>query len=130
MGEQLYGYSPAEHEYSVKVPEITTGEAELVIYLSAHGGGTVGEEYRANGWDYLVTEAGRPVLEGSDLRSGDGRAAGHAEMARTLASFLASDGESFAYHPGRAELTAHYSAEEAAWLAANHERLSSFAGED
>src|SRR6185503_869841 len=89
MGQQIYGYGPAEHEYSVTVPELTAGDPVIVIYLSAHGGGTVGEAYANNGWDYLVTSDGRPVIEGSDLRSAPARASGHAEMARALASFLA-----------------------------------------
>ena len=129
MGKQIYGYSPAEHEYSVSVPKTSwrgIGSDEVTIYVSAHGGGTVGEEYAGNGWDYLVTSDGRPVLEGSDLRSAEGRAAGHAEMVRTLASFLSAAGESMA-HSDTSEYASEYTADEAEWLAAEYERLGLFA---
>ena len=125
-GQQIYGYGPAEHEYAVTVPEVTADDPVIVIYLSAHGGGTVGEEYAGNGWDYLVTSDGRPVIEGSDLRSAPARAAGHAEMARSLGGFLAAAGESLAYSADRSEYAAEYTAEQAQWLAAEHERLSLF----
>lgn len=129
MGETIYGYSPDEHEYSADVPQLTVGDPPLRIYISAHGGGTVGESYAHNGWDYLVTEDGRTVLEGSDIRSGLG--ATHGDMARSLAVFLSAAGESFHYHEHvsrdgwqQSEHASGYTPGEAAWLEANYERLS------
>jgi hypothetical protein len=129
MGSQLYGYSPEEHEYGVKVPGLYGGDGEVTIYISAHGGGTVGESYAANGWDYLVTSDGVTVLEGSDIRSAPARAAGHAEMARTLATFLSAAGESLAHGGSESEYAGEYSADESAWLEAEYERLGSFAAD-
>jgi hypothetical protein len=132
MGKQLYGYSRDEHEYEVSIPQIMTDDGPLIICMSAHGGGTVGKSYAGNGWDYAVyDEDGFPVIEGSDLRSPAGRPAGHAEMARALASFLSDYGESFAlagFTIGDGD-TPEYSPDEAEWLAANYERLGSFASE-
>jgi hypothetical protein len=135
MGDQLYGYTPAEHEYSVAVPELCDGDSSLAIYVSAHGGGTVGEEYADNGWDYLVTVDGETMLEGSDIRSG-GMPASHASVARTLASFLSAAGESLHSHEhyvrdeyGASEYAGDYTPEQAEWLAAEHERLGMFATE-
>jgi len=135
-GQQIYGYDASEHEYAVEVPPIMAGAGEISLYLSAHGGGTVGKAYAGNGWDYLVVADGRTVLEGSDLRSPQGRPAGHAEMARALASFLSAAGESFALrgeaseYAGDSSREAEYSAAEAEWLAAEYERLGMFAAED
>ena len=135
MGTQIYGYSPGEHEYSVGIPAMVAGDAAMTIYISAHGGGTVGKAYAGNGWDYLVTRNGATVLEGSDIRSG-GMGAGHAEMARTLAGFLSAVGESFWSHEhmtrdgySASEYGSEYTAEEAEFLAAEHERLGAFAAD-
>jgi hypothetical protein len=122
----LYGYSTSGHEYSVSVPALCRGDSEIIIYLSAHGGGTVGESYAGNGWDYLVTDDGRVILTGSDLRSAPARAASHAQMARSLASFLSAAGESLALY-GDDPAEPDYSPGQAQWLAANYERLSLFA---
>jgi len=130
MGQQIYGYTPAEHEFSVTVPQLMTGDPELIIYMSAHGGGTVGETYAGNGWDYMVTESGRTVLEGSDIRSAEGRPAGHAEMCVALCSFLGAAGESFRHSAGESEYATDYSAEEAEWLSANCERLGLYAQDE
>lgn len=134
MGTTLYGYTTDEREYSVSVPEIMTGDTEVRIYLSAHGGGTVGESYAGNGWDYLVTDDGVTVIEGSDLRSPEGRPADHAEMAQSLASFLSAAGEHFAYRHSQCGSSScdywdDYSDDEADWLAANYERLGLFSPE-
>lgn len=126
MGTQAYGYGPAEHEYHVNVPQLYRDDPTVTLYLSAHGGGTVGEAYAGNGWDYLVTENGNTILEGSDLRSAPGRAAGHAEMAETLAHFLGAAGESLSMSGDRSEYASEYSETGREWLAANHERLSLF----
>jgi hypothetical protein len=123
VGQQIYGYGPGEHEYSVTVPPMMAGDGEITVYVSAHGGGTVGEAYADNGWDYLVTAGGRTVLEGSDIRSPAGRAAGHEETARSVASFLSAAGESLA-HGGEAS---EYTPEEVAWLISEYERLGLFA---
>lgn len=139
MGTQLYDYTRTEHEYSVNVPQLMVNDPELVIYMSAHGGGTVGESYAGNGWDYAVYEVCEGtcrcyelILEGSDLRSPAGRPAGHAEMAEALASFLSAAGEHFSYgHArychGECDYAGEYSPDEQEWLAANYERLSLFA---
>lgn len=127
MGEQLYGYGPGEHEYSVTVPALSTGDTELTIYVSAHGGGTVGEAYAGNGWDYLVMSDGARMVEGSDIRSAPGRAAGHAEMARTLANFLSAAGESLYASGDESEYAAEYDEVERAFLVAEYERLGAFA---
>lgn len=135
MGTQLYGYTADEHEFSVNVPQLSSDDPELVIYVSAHGGGTVGESYANNGWDYMITEAGETILQGSDIRS-NGTPATHAGMAVTLASFLSAYGESFHSHEHyqrdgwqASEFADSYTAEEAEWLAANYERLSMFSAD-
>jgi hypothetical protein len=132
MSKQIYGYGPAEHEYSVSVPATSwrgVASDDVMIYVSAHGGGTVGEAYAGNGWDYLVTVDGRIMLEGSDIRSAPGRAAGHAQMARTLAAFLAAAGESLSYRDSDSEYAGEYAPEQAEWLAAEYERLGAFASD-
>lgn len=142
MGTQLYGYTRNEHEYSVNVPQIMTDDSELTIYISAHGGGTVGQAYAGNGWDYAVYDSCNGenncachtlILEGSDIRSPAGRPAGHAETARSLASFLSAAGESFASYPAYGRSDSMYADDydeiEREWLAANYERLSMFADE-
>ena len=82
----------ADHEYSVTVASLyVTGDPDIMIYMSAHGGGTVGEAYAHNGWAYAVTVSGNEIYAGDDLRSG-ATPATHEAMARTLASFLAAAG--------------------------------------
>lgn len=127
MGPQLYGYLREDHEYVTEVPELSAGDGELIICLSAHGGGTVGQAYAGNGWDYLVIAGGITVLEGSDLRSAEGRPAGHAEMARSLCSFLSAAGESLAYRGDRSDYAAEYGEHARQWLISQHERLALFA---
>jgi hypothetical protein len=136
MGTQLYGYTATEHEYSVTVPQLSTDDPEMIIYMSAHGGGTVGESYAGNGWDYMITEAGEVILQGSDIRSAEGMAAGHAAMAVSLAGFLSAYGESFHSHEHyqrdgwrESEYADGHTEQEAQWLAANYERLSMFSAE-
>jgi len=99
MGDQLYNYTRDQHEYHIEVPPVMTGDEALEICVSAHGGGTVGKAYAGNGWDYAVYHDGLLVIEGSDIRSPEGRPAGHAETARSLASFLSAAGEHAALYP-------------------------------
>ena len=136
MGTQLYGYTKDEHEYSVTVPQLSTDDPELIIYMSAHGGGTVGKSYAGNGWDYMITESGETILEGSDIRSPAGRPAGHAEMAASLADFLSAYGDSFHSHEHNrrdgwqaSEFADGYTEQEAEWMAANYERLGMFSAD-
>ena len=132
MGSQLYGYTTDEHEFSIVVPKMYERDSDMVIYISAHGGGTVGESYSDTGWDYMVTDNGLTVLEGQDLRSG-GTPGSHEGMAATLASFLSATGESFQYHENvnrdrsQSDYADDYTVSEAEWLMANHERLGLFA---
>jgi hypothetical protein len=129
----LYGYSLDEHEFSVEVPgQYAEGsgaaEPKVTIAISAHGGGTVGEAYAGNGWDYLVAADGVPVISGQDLRSAPGKAAGHAEMARSLAVFLSADAETLSRRPAdRGSEGPDYSADAESFLIAEGERFSSFA---
>ncbi len=131
MGTQLYGYSRTEHEYQVLVPKTMSDDGWITIYLSAHGGGTIGKSYAGNGWDYAVYDGDSLVIEGSDIRSPEGRPAGHAETARSLCSFLSYYGEGFSYGD-RSELdyADEYTEPGQEWLAANHERLAMFASEE
>jgi hypothetical protein len=48
------GYALSEYEYSVTVPKMfmePSSEPEIVIAISARGGGTVGKSYEQNHWD-------------------------------------------------------------------------------
>jgi hypothetical protein len=87
----LLGYTLAEHEYKVTVPMLNrppSDEPALIIAISAHGGGTVGQSYAHNGWDYAVYADGTEIANGDDLTSGAPKT--HAEMARELAGFLSA----------------------------------------
>lgn len=162
MGNTLYGYTLAESEYQETVPtlygpairhEIVTsslgsqrycatcghggcedGEPEVIIAISAHGGGTVGESYADNGWDYSVYVNGAELISGCDLRSG-GMPKTHAETARTLAAFLAHDGETlYSRSLGRrvapdTEPTATYAEDAAEFLISEYERLGLFSAD-
>jgi hypothetical protein len=134
MGDTLYGYTLAEHDYSVAVPcmyRAPSDEPTVIIAISAHGGGTVGESYSDNGWDYSVYADGTEIIAGSDLRSG-GMPATHEAMARTLAAFLSADAESLAYvarngyceDAGRLDV---YGDDARAFLETEGERLGLFA---
>lgn len=117
-------------EYNVLVPmqyRAPSGEPMIVIGISAHGGGTVGEAYADNGWDYSVTVDGEQMITGSDLRS-NGTPGTHHGMAKVLASFLANDGEILHDKNGvlNEELSAHYSPEQMAFLIDAYERFSMF----
>lgn len=125
MGNTLYGYSLAEHEYTVTVPKMYAGmpnEPTVVIAVSAHGGGTVGESYASNGWDYAVYVDGREVISGDDITSPYGRGSTHAEVAVTLAAFLSADAESLRYREA-AEVSGDYDADAVAFLQSEGERL-------
>ena len=132
-GTTLYGYTLAGHEYSVTVPRMYTGDSEptVIIAISAHGGGTPGESYRDNGWDYAVYSDGTEIIAGGDLRS-NGTPGTHAGMARVLCSFLAADAETLrcAGPGGTSEGPAcEYSADVQAFLISEGERLGMFAVE-
>jgi hypothetical protein len=127
------------HEYTVTVPRMYVNapdEPEIIVAISAHGGGTVGESYANNGWDYAVHVNGRELISGSDLRSAamltaDSDQGTHAAMARTLCAFLASDGETLAHsrYPDAPELSGEYDQDAGEFLAAEHERLGAFASD-
>ena len=92
-----------DHEYHVDVPSMyvePNDDPAITIYVSAHGGGTVGQAYAHNGWTYSVTVDGSEIITGDDLRTG-ATPATHAGMAATLANFLAAAGESLSYHDQR-----------------------------
>lgn len=119
----------AEHEYTVIVSKVYVNapdEPAVVIGISAHGGGTVGESYADNGWSYAVYVDGRELIVGSDLHSG-AMGATHAEMARTLCAFLSADGES-EYRESR-ESPVYVSTEAGEFLIAEYERLGVFASD-
>jgi hypothetical protein len=129
----LYGYTLAEHEYQTTLPVIGSDDQPVVIAISAHGGGTAGESYADNGWDYVVYADGSEIISGQDLRSG-GMGATHAEMARVLCSFLSADAESLNYmvrgfhceDAGRLDVYDDVARE---FLSAEGERLGLFASE-
>lgn len=127
------------YEYSVVIPSMyvtPNDDPEIIIWISAAGGGTVGESYAGNDWHYGVTFNDAMLIKGSDIRS-NATPASHADMARTLAGFLSADGESFWSHDHitrdgseNSEHGGRYSARVREILAAEHERLSSFAAGD
>jgi hypothetical protein len=121
-GDTLYGYTEDEHEYTVAVPKMyaepSPHEPDITIAVSAHGGGTVGKSYANNGWDYAVYANGVKVISGQDLRSAPAKETTHAEIARSLCSFLASDIENG---------TGEYDATAREFLEAEDERLVMFA---
>jgi hypothetical protein len=123
----LYGYTLAEHEYKVTVPMLNrppSDEPTLIIAISAHGGGTVGQSYSRNAWDYAVYANGTEVISGgnADHELWSGSPSTHADMARTLAGFLSAHAES----PGK---LAEYDDDARAMLTAETtaDRLSLFA---
>lgn len=120
-----------EYEYSVTVPSLWAApndDQDIVIRISAHGGGTVGESYAHNGWTYAVEVDEVTVITGDDLRS-NARAGSHAGMARTLASFLSAAGESLCLSGNRSEYASEYSDEARGMLENEYERFSMFADE-
>jgi hypothetical protein len=112
-------------EYEVTVPERYPGDPEIVIAISAMGGGTVGKTYRDNRWEYAVKVNGDVLITGDDLRSG-GMASGHAWMARTLAIFLSAAGESLRYSGDSSDYAGEYTGKVREFLEAEYERLSLF----
>lgn len=119
-----------DHEYTVIVPPLSDDDVPVMIGISAAGGGTVGQSYADNRWDYAVYADGEMVISGQNLRSGR-MGATHAEMARTLCSFLSADGETLA-HPGddAPELTDTYRMHARTFLASEYERLGLFADDE
>lgn len=117
-----------DYEYSMDVPELTRGDDTLTIHMNAVGGGTVGEAYAHNGWEYAVTFNGDEVITGSDLRS-NATPGTHASMARTLAGFLSAAGESFSHSGDRSEYADEYMGSARDFLESEHERLSLFSAD-
>lgn len=113
----------AEVEYQVDVPPeySRSAEAAIRIGMSAVGGGTVGEAYAGNGWIWGVWENGRLILSAADLRSPAASAATHAEMVRTLCSFLAHDGDVIA--SGGTVEGESYTPAQREFLGRNNERI-------
>lgn len=134
--------APPEHhyagiyEYSVDVPSMyvtPNDDPAITIYVSAAGGGTVGEEYAHNDWYYAITVNGREFITGEDIRT-NATPGSHASIARTLASVLSAYGESFHYHDHmrrdgseNSEYAHDYTQEQRDFLSAEYERFSSFA---
>ena len=61
----------SDYEYSVAVPSMYAApndDPNITIRISAHGGGTVGEEYAGNGWSYSIEVNGSDLITGDDLR--------------------------------------------------------------
>jgi hypothetical protein len=120
-----------DFEYSVAVPSMyraPNDDPNIIIRISAHGGGTVGRAYAHNGWTYSVEVAGAELITGDDIRS-NATPATHAGMARTLANFLAAAGESLHYHDQRgseSEYAETYDRPAQNFLTAEYERLSAF----
>lgn len=139
MVEDKFKYYDAEVEFGFKVPSLyfmpPKGERAIRVGISAVGGGTVGKSYASQTWIWGVWSNGRLVASGDDLRSGAGGAT-HEEMARTLCTFLAHDGEEAAGYGSRdiAQSAAEFEGAEigalaygvAAWnmLVADHERFA------
>jgi hypothetical protein len=120
-----------DYEYSVFVPSLYVApndDPNIIIRISAHGGGTVGEAYAHNGWTYSVEVAGTEVITGDDIRS-NATPATHAGMARTLAGFLSAAGESLRYSGDRSEYAAEYSGSAREFLGSEYERLAMFSDE-
>lgn len=118
-----------QYEYRVKVPSMycaPSDEPSITINISAFGGGTVGESYADNRWSYLVTATDAIRISGDDLRSG-GTGATHAQMARTLASFLSAAGESLRWSGDDSEYAKEYTGRVREFLESEYERLGMFA---
>lgn len=104
-------------EYTIDVPELISGDPKVTIEISAVGGGTVGQFYAGNRWEYAVRCDGEVVITGDDLHSAPALASTHAEMAVVLAGFLGAFAES------KSEL-AEMCWQARAFLEAEGERLS------
>jgi hypothetical protein len=115
------------HEYAVEVPRQYTGDTEprIMIGISASGGGTVGDAYANNGWQYTVMVSGEAIITGDDIRSG-GIPATHARMAESLCNFLSAAGESLYHRDGESEYSDEYSDEQRAFLTDAYERFTMF----
>jgi hypothetical protein len=113
----------------IDVPELyVTGDPPIKIGIAAHGGGTVGRAYGNNGWDYVVTVDGEPIIEGSDLRSG--MPATHEDMAKTLCVFLCAAGESLKYNNAMSEYASEYDEQQRLFLIDQYERFSIYGIEE
>lgn len=89
----LYFDGPQDHEYSVTVPKMYVdeiSEPEIIIHVSAVGGGTVGNSYAGN-WAYSVTIDGEETMHGDSLRTPTPHT--HDQAARILADYLANPEE-------------------------------------
>jgi hypothetical protein len=129
--------TPPEHnyagiyEYSATVPSMyiePNDDPLIIIWISAAGGGTVGEAYAHNTWYYSVTVNGAEIITGDDLHT-NATPAAHEEMARTLAGFLSAAGESLHHADQRgteSEYTGTYDRPAQDFLTAEYERLNMF----
>lgn len=117
-------------EYTVEVPLQYAREPEwetpLTIGLSVLGGGTVGVEYPHAGWVWGLWSGEELILSATDLKS-NAIGATHEVMARSLGTFLASDGETM-YHGGEVEF-ASFTSRQREILEGEYERLAAFAYE-
>jgi hypothetical protein len=87
-----------EIEYTVEVPRQDQQDPVVTIGISAIGGGTVGRAYADQEWKWQVRYDGKVVASDDNLRSG--YPATHAQMAVTLAAFLATDAETISNDTG------------------------------
>jgi len=139
MATDYFGAYRTESEYEIEIPTQYGGntiepEAQIIIKMAAVGGGTIREAYADNDWLYGVYVDGDLLISGKDLRS-NATPGTHESMTRTLATFLANDGE-ILY---RASLAGDYSDAEAegikyddearGFLESEYERFSAFATE-
>ena len=118
-------------EYRVVVPSTyftrPADEPVLIIGIAAVGGGTDGEVYANQEWLWDLWAGEVLVASGRDLRSG-AMGATHEQMARTLATFLSSDGEAFyyGYQPEAGNASGDYGPEAVEVLAVAWEQLGLF----
>lgn len=124
-----YYSGPMDHEFDYLVPSQYANDPELLIHISAVGGGTVGEAYARNAWAYSVTLDGVEMLHGDDLTSGRTPAT-HEESAKALCSFLSAAGESLWSHNRSSEYWGEYTADERDFLIDTYERFSLASMED
>ena len=115
-----------DSEYVVEVPKQyrePSEEPTIVISIAAGGGGTLGKAYTYTSWSYTVESNGRELIAGDDLRS-NGTPATHAEMARTLCSFLGAAAESLTYRGDQSEYAKDYDRDARDFLITQQERFA------
>lgn len=112
----------ADVEYTFDVPTEydRPDEDRIRIGMSAVGGGTIGKAYANNRWIWGVWVNDTLILSAADLHS-NAVAATHAEMVRTLCTFLSADGDTIAC--GGSPENESYTSEQRKFLGYHNERL-------